>query len=189
MLAGRHRQLDRQVAIKQLPRAFAAEEAVRSRFAVEARLTASLDHPHIVPVYDYVEADGLCLLVMELLPGGTVWSRFTADGFTPKQAVGTILACLAGLEAAHTKNYLHRDIKPDNLMFSASGVLKVTDFGIAKMIGGEHTLATQGRRSDRHAGLHRSGAGPGWRAVAGDGRVCRRHHALRVAVRRPAVLR
>ncbi len=143
VLGGRHRQLDRQVAIKQLPRAFAAEEAVRSRFAVEARLTASLDHPHIVPVYDYVEADGLCLLVMELLPGGTVWSRFTAEGFTPKRAVGTILACLAGLEAAHTKNYLHRDIKPDNLMFSASGVLKVTDFGIAKMIGGDHTLATR----------------------------------------------
>jgi serine/threonine-protein kinase len=143
VLSGRHRQLDRQVAIKQLPAAFAAEESVRRRFFVEAKLMASLDHPHIVPVYDFVEQDGLCLLVLELLPGGTVWSRFTSDGFTPTAAAAIGLACLAGLQAAHAKNFLHRDIKPENLMFSANGVLKVTDFGIAKMIGGEETLATR----------------------------------------------
>ena len=143
VLAGRHRQLDRQVAIKQLPRAFAADETVRRRFLVEAKLMASLDHPHIVPVYDFVEQDGLCLLVMELLPGGTVWSRFTSDGFTPTAAAATGLACLAGLQAAHAKHFLHRDIKPENLMFSAGGVLKVTDFGIAKMVGGEDAVATR----------------------------------------------
>ena len=69
VLAGTHRQLGRQVAIKQLPRAFAADPDVRARFVAEARVLASLDHPHIVPVYDYVEQDGLCLLVMEQLPG------------------------------------------------------------------------------------------------------------------------
>jgi serine/threonine-protein kinase len=143
VLAGRHRQLDRNVAIKQLPRSFAADETVRKRFFVEAKLMASLDHPHIVPVYDFVEQDGLCLLVLELLPGGTVWSRFTADGFTPMAAAATGLACLAGLQAAHTHNFLHRDIKPENLMFSANGVLKVTDFGIAKMIGGDNNVATR----------------------------------------------
>ena len=73
VLAGRHRQLGREVAIKELPRAFAADPAVRARFVSEARTLASLDHPHIVPVYDYVEHEGLCLLVMEKLPGGTVW--------------------------------------------------------------------------------------------------------------------
>ncbi len=143
VLAGKHRQLGRDVAIKQLPRAFAVDESIRSRFTVEARLLASLDHPHIVPVYDFVEQDGLCLLVMELLPGGTVWSRFTSDGFTASGACAVVLACLSGLQAAHGRRVLHRDIKPENLMFSGTGALKVTDFGIAKVVGGEETMATR----------------------------------------------
>jgi serine/threonine-protein kinase len=143
VLAGKHRQLGRDVAIKQLPRAFAADESIRSRFTVEAKLLASLDHPHIVPVYDFVEQDGLCLLVMELLPGGTVWSRFTTDGFTASGASAVVLACLSGLQAAHGRHVLHRDIKPENLMFSSTGALKVTDFGIAKVVGGEETMATR----------------------------------------------
>ena len=101
VLAGKHRQLGRDVAIKQLPRAFAADESIRSRFTVEARLLASLDHPHIVPVYDFVEQDGLCLLVMELLPGGTVWSRFTDRRVHASGASAVVLACLSGLQAAH----------------------------------------------------------------------------------------
>jgi len=143
VLSGRHRQLDRAVAIKQLPRAFAADETVRSRFVTEARLLASLDHPHIVPVYDFVDREGLCLLVMEQLPGGTLWTRFSTDGLTPRAAAGVVLAALAGLQAAHEHQILHRDMKPDNLMFSSSGAVKVTDFGIAKVVGGEGTLATR----------------------------------------------
>ncbi len=143
VLAGRHRQLGREVAIKQLPRAFAADPAVRARFVAEARLLASLDHPHIVPVYDYVESDGLCLLVMEKLPGGTVWSRFTSTGITPEAACALVLAACAGLHAAHQRGILHRDVKPENLMFSAGGALKVTDFGIAKVVGGPDTMATR----------------------------------------------
>ena len=143
VLAGTHRQLGREVAIKQLPRAFAADATVRARFVDEARLLASLDHPHIVPIYDFVEQDGLCLLVMEQLPGGTLWSRFSTDGFTPPAAAAAVLATIAGLQAAHEHRILHRDVKPENLMFSASGALKVTDFGIAKMVGGAGTLATR----------------------------------------------
>src|SRR5881227_1627337 len=97
VIAGRHRQLGRDVAIKQLPRAFGADPAVRSRFIAEARLLASLDHPHIVPLYDYVEYDGLCLLVMERLTGGTVWSRFHREGFTPQGACAVLLGTCAGL--------------------------------------------------------------------------------------------
>ena len=115
----------------------------RARFVTEARLLAALDHPHVVPVFDFVEKDGLCLLVMELLPGGTVWSRFGGNGFTPPAACATVLAASAGLQAAHEKNVLHRDVKPENLMFSSEGVLKVTDFGIAKVVGGDSTLATR----------------------------------------------
>jgi Protein kinase domain len=143
VISARHRALGRHVAIKQLPKAFAADPAVRARFVTEARLLASLDHPHVVPVFDFVEKDGLCVLVMELLPGGTVWNRFSGQGFTPPAACATVLAAAAGLQAAHEKNVLHRDVKPENLMFSSEGVLKVTDFGIAKVVGGDSTLATR----------------------------------------------
>jgi serine/threonine-protein kinase len=143
VLGGRHRALDREVAIKELPRAFGADPAVRARFAAEARVLASLEHPHIVPIYDYVEREGLCLLVMEKLPGGSVWSRFTSSGVAMEEACAITLATCAALECAHAHGVLHRDIKPENLLFSHAGVLKTTDFGIAKVLSGSETLATQ----------------------------------------------
>ena len=143
VIAGRHRQLGRDVAIKQLPREFGADPAVRSRFIAEARLLASLEHPHIVPLYDYVEHDGLCLLVMERLTGGTVWNRARGGGFTPQSACAVVLAACAALHYAHQRGVLHRDVKPENLMFSGLGDLKVTDFGIAKVVGGAATVATR----------------------------------------------
>ena len=123
VLSGRHRDLGRDVAIKQLPRAFAADANVRARFLAEARVLAALDHPHIVPVYDFVERDGLCLLVMERLSGGTVWSRFTEQGVSMDDACAIVLATCAALDAAHAHGVLHRDIKPENLMFTGSGTL------------------------------------------------------------------
>ena len=143
VLAGRHRQLGRLVAIKQLPVAFGADPAVRARFIAEARVLATLDHPHIVAIYDFVDHEGLCLLVMERLTGGTVWSRFHAGGFTPDVSCAILLAVCAGLHHAHQHGVLHRDIKPENLMFSGEGTLKVTDLGIAKVVGGSATLATR----------------------------------------------
>ncbi len=144
VVSGQHRQLDRQVAIKQLPEALAADPAVRRRFTAEARALASLDHPHVVPVFDFVERDGVCLLVMELLPGGTLRSRVTAaGGFTAPCAVAVSLACASGLSAAHRRGILHRDIKPENMLFAASGALKVTDFGLAKVVGGPGNSATR----------------------------------------------
>ena len=143
VLAGQHRQLGRLVAIKQLPRAFGADPAVRARFLAEARVLATLDHPHVVAIYDFVDHDGLCLLVMERLTGGTVWSRFHAGGFTPDVSCAILLAVCSGLQHAHQHGVLHRDVKPENLMFSGAGTLKVTDLGIAKVIGGSSTLATR----------------------------------------------
>jgi len=142
VLAGRHRQLDRAVAIKQLPAAFAADEEVRQRFGHEARTLAALAHPHIVPVYDYVEREGLCLLVMESLPGGTLWDRFIGDGLTMATACTAVLATCAGLQFAHERGVLHRDVKPENLMFAADRTLKITDFGIAQVFGGDETVTT-----------------------------------------------
>jgi serine/threonine-protein kinase len=143
VIKGEHRRLGRKVAIKELPQAFAADPGVQRRFASEARLLASLDHPHIVPIFDYVEEDQLCLLVMELLPGGTVWDRVTTEGVSAETACSIVLATCSGLHYAHGKGILHRDIKPENLLFSSSGALKVTDFGIAKMLGGVETFATR----------------------------------------------
>ncbi|MDH6243910.1 serine/threonine-protein kinase [Mycobacterium sp. OTB74] len=135
VLAGTHRRLERPVAIKQIRSQFATDPNVRRQFATEARLIASLDHPHVVSIYDYIEDDDLCLLVMEYLPGGTVEKRITTTGFNTAAALAVALSCAAGLEAAHQAGILHRDIKPSNLMFSASGAVKLTDFGIAEVVG------------------------------------------------------
>ena len=139
---GRHRKLGRSVAIKELPRNFAADPGVRERFVHEAQVLASLDHPHVVPVYDFVERDDQLLLVMQALPGGTLWDRFVDEGLAMAQACAVAMATCAGLGHAHDKAVLHRDIKPENLMFDDDGSLKVTDFGIAKVMNGATAMAT-----------------------------------------------
>lgn len=142
VLLGKHRRLGRAVAIKELPQTFATEPDIRERFTTEARTLATLSHPHIVPVYDYVERGPLCLIVMEQLPGGTVWERFTTVGLTAPAACAIVLACCAALQHAHEKGVLHLDVKPDNLMFDGGGTVKVTDFGISRVISGDRLLAT-----------------------------------------------
>jgi serine/threonine-protein kinase len=142
VFTGRHRRLDRPVAIKELPPAIAMDDEVRERFATEARTLASLAHPHIVPIFDYVEREGLCLIVMEQLPGGTLWDRFVTTGVTTPAACALVMASCAALQHAHDRRVLHLDVKPDNLMFDAEGLLKVTDFGISSVIGGGRTLGT-----------------------------------------------
>jgi hypothetical protein len=142
VLAGRHKQLGRAVAIKELPPKLANDPGVRARFVAEARVLASLDHPHIVPVYDYVEHDGVCVLVMESLPGGTVWGQFSERGYTPSAACAVVMVACAGLHYAHEHGILHRDVKPENLLLTDTGQLKVADFGIAKVLGDNDALAT-----------------------------------------------
>lgn len=143
VLNGRHRRLGREVAIKQLPAAFSADPEVRSRFLAEAQVLATLTHPHVVPIFDYVEDGDLCLLVMEKLTGGTLWARFVGQGLTPQATCAVLLATCTGLEHAHQHGILHRDIKPDNLLFADEGVIKVADFGIAKVLTGSQAMATR----------------------------------------------
>jgi eukaryotic-like serine/threonine-protein kinase len=132
------------VAVKRLPGVLASDERMSARFAHEARLLARLDHPHIVPVYDYVQDHGEHLLVMEKLDGGTVWSKFTGPGVTPAETCAYGLAMLSGLHAAHAAGVLHLDVKPKNLLFTAGGVLKVADFGISQVVSEGATLVTHG---------------------------------------------
>ena len=138
-----HHRLGREVAVKQLPSGHAQDAGMAARFEREARLLAGLDHPHIVPVYDYVAAGNVHLLVMEKLDGGSVWSRLHGDGLTGEQACAVGLAMLAGLQAAHQAGVLHLDVKPKNLLFTAGGVLKVADFGISQVVSEGATLVTR----------------------------------------------
>jgi serine/threonine-protein kinase len=144
VFAGTHRTLGRSVAIKQLPWDVLNHAASSELFDREARVLASLDHPHIVPVYDYVRTGREHLLVMERLDGGTVHSRFHGGGVSGEQACAIGLAMLAGLHAAHRAGVLHLDVKPRNLLFTLQGVMKVADFGIARVISEGATLVTHG---------------------------------------------
>src|SRR5918998_91665 len=82
-------------------------------------------------------------VAIKQLPGGTLRDRFSTTGFTAPHAVAIALACAAGLSAAHERGVLHRDVKPENMLFATSGAIKVTDFGIAKVVGGTETLLTR----------------------------------------------
>jgi len=141
VVGGRHRQLGREVAIKQLSPSLMSDAAVRARFLSEAQVLASIDHPHVVPVYDYVEQEDSCILVMERLAGGTVWHRFVNRGFDQRSACAIALGVCSGLHAAHQHGVLHRDMKPENVLFGADHSLKVTDFGIARVLGQNDVLA------------------------------------------------
>src|SRR3954470_24747895 len=137
-----HRHLDRDVAIKRLsPELLVAPEA-RARFAAEARLLASLDHPHLVRVYDYVEDEELCAFVMERMRGGTLPDRRALGPLSHPFACAVMTGALHGLEHAHRKGVLHRDIKPENLLFADETLVKVADFGIAKVVGAQGARMT-----------------------------------------------
>lgn len=138
VLAAEHRRMGRAVAVKVMPAETA--EGVRVDFAAEARVLGQLDHPHVVRVFDYVEAEGLCLVVMELLAGGTLTRR--RRSMSPEQACAAGLAVASALRHAHERGILHRDIKADNILFAADGTLKVTDFGIAKLFEGSAATAS-----------------------------------------------
>jgi len=141
---GHHRQLDRTVAIKQLPRALAADPAVQQRFLTEARTAAALQHPNIVPVYDFVERDGLCLLLMEFVAGGTLAERLERGRIAPAEAIHVVAGVLDALQYAHDNGVVHRDVKPDNIMLGTDGNPKLSDFGVAKIMGASATATAAG---------------------------------------------
>lgn len=139
VVAGTHRRLGRPVAIKVVAPDLADNPDMQARFVEEARVLALLDHAHIVRIHDYVEHDGLCLLVMEKLAGGTLWQRFKDVGLTiPASCAAAIVTC-AALQHAHDRKVLHRDVKPANLLVTEDNVIRVIDFGIASVIGGRYS--------------------------------------------------
>ncbi|MFB9317108.1 serine/threonine-protein kinase [Cryptosporangium minutisporangium] len=108
----------------------------QSRFLREAQVMESLDHPHVARVYEYVEHDGFNLIVMEYLSGGSAAARLAELLGRPEPICAIGLAVADALAAAHARGVVHRDIKPGNLLFAEDGAVKVTDFGIAKLLAG-----------------------------------------------------
>ena len=137
-----HANLNRHVALKMIHQSFLNDNQFVARFEREAQIIAQLEHPHIVPVYDFDEHNGQPYLVMKYIPGITL-SDALADGPLELRDVMTILPKIAaGLDYAHQRGILHRDIKPSNIMLDESGHPYVTDFGLARAVeDGESTLS------------------------------------------------
>ena len=126
--------LGRDVALKILLPAMAADPERRKRFEREAKAVASLQHPHIVTIYSIEEAEGTHFLTMEIVRGKTLNDIIPTDGVPLAQLfeIGSPLA--DAVHAAHERGVIHRDLKPGNVMIDEAGHLKVLDFGLAKLI-------------------------------------------------------
>jgi serine/threonine protein kinase/Tol biopolymer transport system component len=141
----RDTRLQRDVAIKVLPAAFADNEERRRRFEGEARAAAGLNHPNILAVHDVGLDDGVPFIVTELLQGDTLRQRMSGRPLPPRKAVEYAIEIARGLAAGHDRGIVHRDIKPDNLFVTHDGRVKILDFGLARMTdagGPEDATAT-----------------------------------------------
>jgi eukaryotic-like serine/threonine-protein kinase len=141
-----HRETGRRVALKVMGHALASEKD-RKRFLREGRLAASVNHPNVVYIHGSEEIDGVPVITMELVQGGTLKERLRREGPLPvADAVETTLQLIAGLEAANSAGVLHRDVKPANCFITADGTVKVGDFGlsISTLARGESLLTATG---------------------------------------------
>jgi serine/threonine-protein kinase len=135
---------ERTVAVKMLPREFMHEAEFRARFTREAKTFATLEHPAIVPVYDFGEEDGQPYLVMRLMTGGSLSDRL-ADGPISIDKTAVILKRLgSALDRAHQKGIIHRDLKPSNVLFDDYGDAFLADFGIVHVTSSTNALTASG---------------------------------------------
>ena len=171
----RQPKLDRLVALKILPQSLAADPAFAERFTREGRVLARLNHPNIVTVHDFGQADGFFYLLMEFVDGVNLRQAMKAGRFTPAQALAIVPKICEALQFAHNEGILHRDIKPENILLDAKGRVKIADFGIAKLVGADTvsrrsfqprrrdrltaaaSQSHRNRQSPRHAALHGAG--------------------------------
>lgn len=135
--------LNRNVAIKILKEEFKDDREFVRRFNVEAQAAARISDNHVVAIYDVGFEDGLYYIVMEHIEGTTLKKYISEKGKLPwREAAGYAAQICSGLEAAHKNNVVHRDIKPQNIIITPDGVLKVTDFGIARASNSQSTVTT-----------------------------------------------
>ncbi|MCX6898441.1 MAG: protein kinase [Verrucomicrobia bacterium] len=133
----RQKQLDRIVALKILPPAVSHDPKFAERFAREARALARLNHPNIVTLYEFGQADGLFYFLMEFMDGMNLRQLLNAGRVTPKEALAIVPPICDALQFAHDRGIVHRDIKPENILLSKEGQVKIADFGVAKIVASE----------------------------------------------------
>ena len=134
------RRLHRDVAIKVLPRALAADPDRRARLETEARVLAALNHPHIASIYGIEEGGGVLGIVLELVEGETLAGRIARGALPAGDAVVLAGQLIDALEAAHDRGIVHRDLKPANIRIAPDGTLKVLDFGLARATASDHAV-------------------------------------------------
>ena len=123
--------LKRQVAIKFLPHHISANEVERKRFEIEAQAAASLNHPNIATIYATEETDSEVFIVMEFIDGIELKDKIKSGPTSTEETLDIAIQIAKGLEAAHKKGIIHRDIKSQNVMIAQEGKVKVMDFGLA----------------------------------------------------------
>ncbi|HBE97436.1 MAG TPA: serine/threonine protein kinase, partial [Verrucomicrobiales bacterium] len=132
--------LDRPVAIKLLPREL-GDESFREQFQAEARSMAKLNHPNLIGIYDFGQADGMPYIVMELVEGKSLYYSCYKTAIEQQTACELIIEICEGLAHAHKAGIIHRDIKPANILLDPEAHAKIGDFGLAShsdSVGGEH---------------------------------------------------
>jgi Tol biopolymer transport system component len=129
--------LGRDVAIKIVADGLPSLPERQARFELEARVLATLNHPHIAAIYGLEEADGVRGLVLELVEGATLAERLAGGPLSVREALGAARQIADALEAAHDKGIIHRDLKPANIKITADGTVKILDFGVAKVFAWE----------------------------------------------------
>ncbi|MFN3714093.1 MAG: serine/threonine-protein kinase [Alcanivoracaceae bacterium] len=134
----------RKVAIKALLPQYAENKEFAERFLREAKTVANLSHPHIIPVYDFGQSNGSYYMVMEYLPCGDLKGRIK-DGLDEKLTLEILAQLASALHQAHEKGFVHRDVKPDNVMFREDGSAVLTDFGIARLQSGADQVTMVGQ--------------------------------------------
>jgi serine/threonine protein kinase len=137
-----HEKLDRHVAIKVMHQSYADDNNFVERFKREAQIVARLEHPHIVPVYDYSEHKGMPYLVMKFIQGRTLKEMLFKKPPTLEEIIYTMTAVADATTYAHDKGVLHRDIKPSNIVIDVDNVPYLADFGLARIVAaGESTMS------------------------------------------------
>ena len=132
--------LKRRVALKRVPPKLRSDEQYRQRLLKEAERASALDHEHIAAVYDVLEADGDTFLVMEYVEGITLRERIRKP-FSVDECLSVAAQCAEALAAAHEKGVVHHDVKPENIMLTPRGRVKILDFGVARHLPGSETSA------------------------------------------------
>ncbi|MEO7252238.1 MAG: serine/threonine-protein kinase [Arenimonas sp.] len=136
--------LEREVALKVMSPLLAANAEFARRFLVEGKITAKLQHPNLVTVYDIGSHNGVYYLAAEYIPGGTLKERLAEGGLSIAEMLDITSDLAAGLDFAHQKGFVHRDVKPGNVLFRSDGRVVLADFGIAKAMDGSNSSTVAG---------------------------------------------